>query len=108
MATVVITAVSDQPDWVLTSVGVSQRITDIATNEFHLAVYGVVPGHSNLPATFHVSTSDGVSDLNIRSTTAVEVEAEIRAHFQGKLDDAADKPVDPDTTPSHLKAVDPP
>lgn len=92
----------EDEQWILTASGLSTKIREVAKDEFGVTVLDVSTGHANLPTTFHVSTDEGVGDLNIRSTTAPEVLEEIRAHFRGETTDPADVPVFEETKPENL------
>jgi len=89
------------PEWVLSAMGVSQKIREIG-EELGVEVLDVTTGHQNLPTTFTVSTNQGVGTLHIGSTDAESIEKEIRAHFKGDATDKLDVPVIEETKPENL------
>jgi len=67
-------------DWHLTGPGVGERIRELAQSH-GIDVLDVSSSHSNLPATFIVSTDAGVIAINIRSTDPTSVEYTINEAF---------------------------
>ncbi len=94
------------PEWVLSSPGVAGKIREIA-EEAGFEVYGVTADRSNLPSSYHVSTSEGVIDVNLTFGPADELEKVIRDLFllsgpPAVIDavDVKEEPVDMEFVPS--------
>lgn len=73
------------PEWVLSSVGVTERLMEVA-REAGVEVYSVVFHHSNLPSSATISSERGLETISISETVADRVEAQIREFFGLKSD----------------------
>lgn len=73
------------PEWVLSSLGIIDRIREILDESGSVEVYGINPSRSNLPATFDVSTSEGVLTVRLSVGSSSDVENQIRKSLKPYL-----------------------
>ena len=82
MSLFVNTSGRSDPEWVLSSAGIVERIRDMA-KAAGLAVADVTADHSNLPALFHLTTTAEILDIRLGVGEADDVEAAIATALKG-------------------------
>lgn len=81
MSKYVNTSGHEGPEWVLSSVGIVEKITQLLEGTGSIEVYGVNTSRSNIPMAVEVSSSRGLDTLTFKEMDAEVVGKQIREHF---------------------------